>query len=117
MAAESILGVPEMRPSLLDNVHDAARRHPTCGRRSACRRRSQGGCRTSGCSNSRACRRGTEAASRRMTPHLLSPEEDDEVFEDEEFDEDSEEDEDAEDEDDEEEETWQVRRTANGLTS
>lgn len=100
MAAQSILGVPAMRPALLDDLPNPARR---------------GG----------GSPGGRSETTRRMTflckaplPMLTSPDtddedEDDEVLEDEEFDEDSERDEDEDDldeDEDEEEETWQVGR-------
>jgi len=97
VAAESVLGMSEVRPPLLDHLPPAARRH---------RRRSTG-CHT------RRCETGSRMISAQV-PMNTSPsadDEDDEVLEDEEFDEDAErddDDEDADDDDEEEEETWQV---------
>ena len=103
MAAQSVLGVSEMRPSLLDYVPHPARRDTSASR---------------GSSNGSA---GSSAAA--QAPHAIilrrfimnampgTDDEDDEVLEDEEFDEDEEsdeDDEDLEDEDGEEEEPWQV---------
>lgn len=95
MAAESILGMPEVRPPLLDNVS------VTAGRRT---RDYRGGrARSSGEARCRIILR-----SRIM--HTSPDDEDDEVLEDDEFDEDPDSDDDDEDADDdeEEEETWQV---------
>jgi hypothetical protein len=111
--------MPEMRPSLLDHLHYSA---GSCG--TSTRRTTITGCGRAEATVGATRPQGTARTSCtsdgcRMTLHLLSPE-DDEVFDDEEFDEDADDDEDAEDdedEDDEEEETWQVRRSANGLTS
>jgi hypothetical protein len=106
MEARSILGVPAMRTTLLDNLHVAAR--------SGSRRSAGGNSDASGTIRS-------EAGPRRVSAQLhylgypmnfLQDDEDEEVFEDEDFDEDEEADEDdlEEDDEDEEEETWQVVR-------
>lgn len=119
MAAESILGVPEVRPTLLDNISVT---------RSGSRSARPFDSRTRGSSTCHAAPGGTvggEARRSRITLNswdqpmntLMSPpEDDDEVVDDEDFDEDAELDEDADDTDDddedddeeEEEETWQV---------
>ena len=102
MAAESVLGLSEVRPALLDNVPVAAwRRDGTC----------------SGDSGSRWTNRGRHETRRiilrrsDMNIRLSVSDEDDEILEDEEFDEDAdldEDDEDGDEDDEEEEETWQV---------
>ena len=96
MAAESVLGMSEVRPPLLDDLpHAARRRSRRTGR------------------HARPCKTGSRIISA-QAPMNTSPspdDEDDEVLEDEEFDEDAEredDDEDADDDDEEEEETWQV---------
>ena len=114
VAAESILGLPEVRPTLLDNVS------VTRGGSSSARpfdSRARG---NSTCDAAPGSTAGGEARRSRITLNswdqpmntLMSPpEDDDEVVDDEDFDEDAELDEDADDTDDdeeEEEETWQV---------
>ena len=96
MATEPVLGVPQVQPSLLDDLSFAARR---CASRTSPRRGSHGS--------------GRQAGPRRM----MLDDEDDEVFDDEDFDENSDSedsDEDSDENDDEEEETWQV---SSALTS
>jgi hypothetical protein len=96
VAAESVLGMSEVRPPLLDDLPHAARRY---GRRTT--------------SHAGRCKTGSRIISA-QAPMNTSPsadDEDDEVLEDEEFDEDAERDDDEDDDDDddeEEEETWQV---------
>ena len=95
MAAESVLGLSEVRPPLLDHLPHAARRH---------RRRT--GCHARRCETGRMI-----SAQAHMNTSPSADDDDDEVLEDEEFDEDAErddDDEDADDDDEEEEETWQV---------
>ena len=95
MATESVLGMSEVRPALLDDLSHTARR----------RRRRTG-------SHARRCETGSRinrAGHMNTSPGV--DDEDDDVLEDEEFDEDAERegDEDDDDDDDEdEEETWQV---------
>jgi hypothetical protein len=99
VAAESVLGMSEVRPPLLDHLPHEARRH---------RRRT-------GC-HARRCETGSRMISAQvlMNTSPSADDEDDEVLEDEEFDEDAERNDDDEDtdedddEDEEEEETWQV---------
>jgi phosphopantothenoylcysteine synthetase/decarboxylase len=100
VAAESVLGVSEVRPPLLDHLPHTARR-----------RRRRTGC------HARPCETGSQiiSAQAHMNTSPSADDEDDEVLEDEEFDEDAERDDDDEDADDddedddeEEEETWQV---------
>jgi hypothetical protein len=104
MATESVLGLPEMRPPLLDDLYDAAR-----SRRARSAHRDS----TSGVGTQAGTTRPQTRRDRVMRKLFSSPEDDedeDDLFEDEEFDKDvdfDEEDEDV-DEDDEEEETWQV---------
>ena len=102
MATESILGVPEVRPALLDDLSH------TTGRRS------------------RGATPGGKTPGRITTcrpPMFTNPtddEDDDEILEDEEFDdglEGDEDDEDSDDEDDEDEETWLVVADCRILTS
>jgi hypothetical protein len=94
VAAESVLGMSEVRPPLLDHLSHAARRR----RRTGCH----------------AHPRETGSRIVSAEPMNTSPsadDEDDEVLEDEEFDEDAERDDDEDDadaDDEEEEETWQV---------
>lgn len=117
MATESILGVPEVQPPLLDHVPLATRHR--AGRPRAHRSSGEGPGRTAA-SRSRAASR--QAGRGRIIPSHRSPmdfllddeddeDEDDEVLDDEDFDEekDSDDDEEDPDEDDEEEEGWQVR--------
>jgi hypothetical protein len=114
MATESILGVPEVRPTLLDDVSHTARcrraRNATTGSQGP----SCGDAAGSGYSptrRSQACRGRITASAVFMNNLLALPaDDDDEVVDDEDFDDDAELDEDAdeEDDDDEEEETWQV---------
>ena len=115
LAAEPVLGLPEVQPSLLDNVSVAAGR--CAGRGATPRRCRQGSAGTAGCcaTGSQTGDHGRVASSTSgisgYSMDFLLDDEDDEVFDDEEFDEDSEDDEDAEDsdeDDEEEEETWQV---------
>lgn len=107
MAAESVLGLPEMRPPLLDDVSHATRRRSRRGRGTICTR----------------CSRETRSRinSRQAAMHTSPIEDDeDEVLEDEQFDEDAEaddEDEDEDEDDEEEEETWQVVASCRVLTS
>lgn len=116
MAAESILGVPEVRPTLLDNISVTDRSGSSSAR--PFDRRTRG---SSTCDAAPGSTAGGEARRSRITLNswdqpmntLMSPpEDDDEVVDDEDFDEDAELDEDADDTDDdeeeEEEETWQV---------
>ena len=102
MATEPVLGVPELRPALLDDLSH------TTGRRSR-----------------RATRCG-ETPGRIATCRPLmftnptDDDDDDEILEDEEFDdglEGDEDDEDSDDEDDEDEETWLVVADCRILTS
>jgi hypothetical protein len=105
VAAEPVLGVPEVRPALLDDVSD-----PTGGRSRPFGRATR-------------CRENPRRISVCRPPMFTSPtddDDDDEVLEDEEFDEESERDEDDEDlddEDDEDEETWLVVADCRILTS
>jgi hypothetical protein len=95
VAAESVLGVPEVRPSLLDDLYHSTRHGSS-----------------STCTTAQAYK-SVIARVHAMNAKPASDDEDDEVFEDEEFDEDAELDEDDEDSDEddgEEEETWQVAR-------
>jgi hypothetical protein len=95
VAAESVLGLPEVWPSLLDYLY-----HPT-------RQGSSSTCATA------QTYKSVIARVHAMNAKPDSEDEDDEVFEDEDFDEDAELDEDDEDldeDDGEEEETWQVAR-------
>ncbi len=108
MAAEPVLGMPEMWPPLLDNVPHATR--------------SPRGCADAGSRDLRSCVRGGSTRCREthspviflqaaMNTSPSADDEDDEALEDEEFDEDAERDEDDDDtdpDDEEEEETWQV---------
>jgi hypothetical protein len=95
VAAQSVLGVSEVRPPLLDDLSHATRGGPGSARTTT--------------------QASDPVISRTRAMHLMPDidDEEDEVFEDEEFDEDSESDEDDEDLDEEngeEEETWQVCR-------
>jgi hypothetical protein len=93
MAAEPVLGMPEVRPTLLDDLPITARRRSSRGS-----------------PRDEARRRVISPRPVMNTSSNLS-DEDDEVIEDEEFDEDAELDEDDDDndvDDEEEEETWQV---------
>ncbi len=120
MATQSVLGLPEVRTSLLDHLHHATRRRSagtgsrSCGSRTQSTNRAT---RTSGTSQWCCCAKASDCL---MTAYLLPPEEDPEVLDEDEFEDDSDvdadEDEDI-DEDDEEEETWQVGGGANCLTS
>src|SRR5688572_19539097 len=95
MAAESVLGLSEVRPPLLDHLSHAARHRR---RRTSCHAR---------CAETD----GRIVLRRTMNTSPSVDDEDDEVLEDEEFDEDAErddDDDDADDDDEEEEETWQV---------
>jgi hypothetical protein len=118
VAAESILGVPEVRPTLLDNISVTTRSGSSSARPFDSRT-----CGSSTCDAAPGSTAGGEARRSRITLNswdqpmntLMSPpEDDDEVIDDEDFDEDAELDEDADDTDDdddtdeEEEETWQV---------
>jgi hypothetical protein len=97
VATQSVLGVPKVRPPLLDDLS-----HATGGGSSSTR--------------TSTTRQASDPVISRAQAMNLMPDiddEEDEVLEDEEFDEDSESDEDDEDldeESDEEEETWQVAR-------
>jgi hypothetical protein len=112
VAAEPILGLSKMRPSLLDNIFFAARGNgshssDTSGCRSADARRETG--------PRRVTVRNIPITARPLSAERpfggLTFQDDDEVLDDEDFDEDDELDHDAEEDeedDDEEEETWQV---------
>jgi len=93
LAAKSVLGVPEVRPPLLDDIPHSTRLGP-------------GG-------PSATAQAGHSLTSRNQAMKAMSDidDEEDEVLEDEDFDEDAESDKDVEDLDEEngeEEETWQV---------
>jgi len=110
VAAEPVLGVPQVQPSLLDDVSNAAGRS-ACRRHTACRRRH--GSRRAG-SRQAGRRRVVALRESGYSMDFLLDDEDDEVIDDEDFDEDSEDedsDEDSDEDDEEEEETWQVSTT------
>jgi hypothetical protein len=105
--------VPEVRPTLLDDISVTIRRGSSSARRRACRASGSSTCGAPGAARAKARRNRITLNSRDQPMNALMspPEDDDEVLDDEDFDEDAELDEDADDTDDtdeEEEETWQV---------